>query len=641
MTPRLRPLLAAVIAALVAGAAGGAEPGFGSKGSRDDRDAGQAEAFDPSGEATAPERGSRKARSEHADRVVDAEDQRGAQTPALLADEGEAEERGQGAEGKGRDRREKVGRGRPGGKGAIGDQPAASASGTPETDAGPTEAGGPPDAVPAPAPSAPAPSAPVPAPPPAAVPGAASPGAAPQRRAARRSAGGQRAGVREPRPRRGNAGRFARVGAGRPPLATVLDATAVAPAVPAVRSAPAAPPDEGRSLRNAAPTRSPPPAAAPQRRDTVTRTVVRVLSAVPEEVRIALAGLALLGLVLGAVAAAQTWRSRRLERARRGLLADIGLLQSALLPDLPPRIGAARVSSAYRPADGLAAGGDFFDAFPVGGGRTAVVVGDVAGHGRDVVPLTAAVRYGMRAYLEAGLSPRAALGVAGGTLAAQLGGRQVTVAVGVHDPADGCLTYACAGHWPPLLPGSGVAALITGSSPPLGAGVATGRRQSVVPMPPGTAACFFTDGLLDVVRDGERLGPAGLLAEAEALGARLSADRLLARLVAASERQPDDMAACVLQPLAGAAPGARRIELLEVDGAAVGSGRARRFLRACGAGDAAVTAALADARSVLRRAGTAVLEAVIDEDGCRVAVRPPDAVSLRASAPAGRAASVA
>jgi hypothetical protein len=40
-----------------------------------------------------------------------------------------------------------------------------------------------------------------------------------------------------------------------------------------------------------------------------------------------------------------------------------------------------------------------------------VLVGDVAGHGREVVPLTALVRYNVRAYLEAGLSPRSTVHV--------------------------------------------------------------------------------------------------------------------------------------------------------------------------------------------------------------------------------------
>ena len=139
---------------------------------------------------------------------------------------------------------------------------------------------------------------------------------------------------------------------------------------------------------------------------------MRVLEVVPAGALIVLGVLAGLGLLLGAAAVVQTLGRRRLEHQRRVLLDDVGVLQSALLPALPERIGGARVSAAYRPAEGLAAGGDFYDAFELPGGRTGVLVGDVAGHGRDAVPLTALVRYNLRAYLAAGLPPRATLHVA-------------------------------------------------------------------------------------------------------------------------------------------------------------------------------------------------------------------------------------
>jgi hypothetical protein len=154
-----------------------------------------------------------------------------------------------------------------------------------------------------------------------------------------------------------------------------------------------------------------------ERPRTVTRTFTRLVALVPPGVWLAMGGLALAGLLLALAAAIQTVRRRRLDRTRRDLVADVGLLQSAVLPVLPETIGAAAVSAAYRPAEGLAAGGDFFDAFELPDGRTAVIVGDIAGHGREVVPLTASVRYGLRAYLEAGLEPRSVLQVAGGALA--------------------------------------------------------------------------------------------------------------------------------------------------------------------------------------------------------------------------------
>ena len=358
---------------------------------------------------------------------------------------------------------------------------------------------------------------------------------------------------------------------------------------------------------------------------------MRVLEVVPTGVRVTLAALALLGLLLGVAVAVQTVRRRRLERQRHLLLADVGVLQSALLPALPGRIGGARVTAAYRPAAGLAAGGDFYDAFALPGGRTAVLVGDIAGHGRDVVPLTALVRYDVRAYLEAGLSPRAALHVAANVLVAHLGDRQVTIAVAIYDPRGGRLTYACAGHAPPLLrlPEDTIVPITTCSSPPIGAGSATGRRQTTLAFPPGSIACLHTDGLDEAPLRYSRLGYEGVREELEAIGPQGDADELIARVVRRSDRQPDDMAACIVTALPG--PATRwslRLEELEIDAATLSSGWAQRFLFACGVDGPRVAKALREAQRVVGRNGTAVLEVRIGEALVDVRVAPPPAITL-------------
>jgi hypothetical protein len=354
-----------------------------------------------------------------------------------------------------------------------------------------------------------------------------------------------------------------------------------------------------------------------------------VLEVVPVQMRVALAALAGLGLLLGAAAGVQTARRRRLARQRRLLLADVGVLQSALLPQLPERIGGARVTAAYRPAEGLAAGGDFYDAFELPGGRTAVLVGDIAGHGRDVVPLTALVRYNVRAYLEAGLSPRSTIHVAANVLAAHLSDRQVTIVVAIFDPGTGRLTYACAGHAPPLLLGSTAAPVTACSSPPIGANAATGRRQTTVAFAPGAVACFHTDGLDEAPLTFGRLGRDGVAEELRAVGPRGDAADLIARVVRRSVRQPDDIAACVISALPGGAEGwSLRLEELEVDAATLSSGWAQRFLVACGVGGPRVAKALREAHAIIARAGTAVIEVRVGEALVDVRVAPPPAITL-------------
>ncbi|HVF79708.1 MAG TPA: PP2C family protein-serine/threonine phosphatase [Solirubrobacteraceae bacterium] len=399
--------------------------------------------------------------------------------------------------------------------------------------------------------------------------------------------------------------------------------------VPAVRVAD--PPAAGSAAAAVARMEPTGGAAAPEEpKSPLTRTVTKVLEVIPAEVRLALAALALLGLLLGATTAVQTVRGRRLARQRKLLLADFGILQSAFLPELPERIGGARVTTAYRPAAGLAAGGDFYDAFELAGGRTGVIVGDVTGHGRDAIPLTALVRYNLRAYLEAGLTPRATLDVASSVLAPQLGGRQVTIVVAIFDPGTGRLTYACAGHWPPLLLGTTATLVTACSSPPIGAGLPTGRRQTTVALPPGAAACFATDGLADVpIGHGRRLERSGVAVEFEAVGANGDAAELVDRVVRRSERQPDDMAACILTALPGGAEHwSVQLEELEVDSAMLHGGHVEQFLVTCGAERPQIARALAEAQEMVSLAGTAIVEVRIGEQLLEVRVDQPPAVSL-------------
>ena len=239
-------------------------------------------------------------------------------------------------------------------------------------------------------------------------------------------------------------------------------------------------------------------AKADENNNPVTNTVERLVKVVPDELKAALAALAALSVMLGVGYLLAALRARRLARQRRELLQEVGLLQTALLPPVPDKVGALLTSVAYRPADGPGAGGDFYDVLPLSGGRVGFILGDVSGHGRGALARTAFMRYTLRAYLEAGLEPRVALQVAGRVIDDNLGGDFATVLLAVHDPDTGSLTYASAGHPAPIVVGPQPHDPVTAaSSPPIGVGVRTGLRQTTVPLVPGAVAALFTDGLME------------------------------------------------------------------------------------------------------------------------------------------------
>jgi hypothetical protein len=303
-----------------------------------------------------------------------------------------------------------------------------------------------------------------------------------------------------------------------------------------------------------------------QRPSRLVSVVTSVVEVIPTSMWIALGILAALVLLLGAHTVIAAMRTRRLESQREKLMEDIGLLQAALLPAVPARMGSLLTTVAYRPADGPAAGGDFYDAFALPDGRVGLLLGDVSGHGRQALAKTTLVRFTVRAHLEAGMSPREAISIAGRSLDGRLADDFATVLAAIHDPSKGTLTYASAGHPPPLVLGPAAHPPITASSaPPIGVGFPTGQRQTVLPMPEGTTVAVYSDGLLEARIDGVPLGSERLSEWLADLGPEATAKDLLDLVVQRADRVPDDLAAIVLHAAPGASAPAARVEQLKLD----------------------------------------------------------------------------
>ncbi|OGH60880.1 MAG: hypothetical protein A3G34_11495 [Candidatus Lindowbacteria bacterium RIFCSPLOWO2_12_FULL_62_27] len=138
------------------------------------------------------------------------------------------------------------------------------------------------------------------------------------------------------------------------------------------------------------------------------------------------------------------WDSNLSVLVREGV-DDLGFLQEAGI----------RHRIFYRPAHKV--GGDFYDVFPLDGGRIAVVLADVVGHGISAAMWTQAIRDHLRHMVAsdagpAASEPAAVLRALNGVLAGHEKSEiPVSVCYGIMDPARSTFTYASAGiHFPML-----------------------------------------------------------------------------------------------------------------------------------------------------------------------------------------------
>jgi Stage II sporulation protein E (SpoIIE) len=402
----------------------------------------------------------------------------------------------------------------------------------------------------------------------------------------------------------------------------------------ATTPAAAAPAAKHPRHRSAAPTTA--PKTQPRHRDStplapVARTIRDVVRVIPGLVWAAIGALAALALALALFSAVQSRRAARLARERRALLDDLDVLQDAVLPAVPAAVGALQVSVAHRAAAGPAAGGDFHDVVALPSGRVALVVGDIAGHGRDAVGKAALVRFTLRAHLEGGADAREALEIAAASLDGHFDDDFATVVVAVHDPRAGTLTYATAAHAAPIILGPGAhEPLLTSVTTPLGAGGRPARRQTIVPFGRDAVACLLTDGAFEARVGEELVGRDQLAAWLEELGPDASAEGLV-RLITSRAAVTDDLAVCVARGRAGADSGAWRVEELHLTGGDAARGEADRFLAACGIGTLRREETLSDLALAL--AGGQTVIRVRIEDG-----EPTSIVTAFGPHPAGIAA---
>lgn len=271
------------------------------------------------------------------------------------------------------------------------------------------------------------------------------------------------------------------------------------------------------------------------------------------------------------------------ERARRfeNQHGTAQLLQRSMLPENLPDDPRFRLAARYDPGvDGNAAGGDFYDAFLLPGGRLAAVLGDVAGHDVRAAALMGQVRAALRALALTDSTPTSVL-TGLDRLVASLGAEArtdelfVTVAYAVIE-RDGRLTVATAGHPPPLVRHSDGTAdyLEVPAGTPLGLGGV--RRSAVATLAPGDTLLLFSDGVVE--RRGLDLG-AGLEKLAATVAGAVGGDpRTLCALASAAVGGTTDDDVAVLAVEHATAPS--RSAGMEIPAEPTAPGRVRHWMSA-------------------------------------------------------------
>jgi PAS domain S-box-containing protein len=204
-------------------------------------------------------------------------------------------------------------------------------------------------------------------------------------------------------------------------------------------------------------------------------------------------------------AAVALQNAQRYEREHRVAQA----LQTASLPTSLPQRAGARFYGFYDAAQSEAQiGGDWYDAFELPDGRIVLSIGDVAGHGLGAAVAMGNMRQIVRGIAQVDPDPALMLDAADKALRTEHADLYITAFAAVADTSAGTLSYASAGHPPPMLrDAAGNVRLLHNGGLPLGLRAQDEPRATQCAIRPGETLVLYTDGLTESSRDalaGER-----------------------------------------------------------------------------------------------------------------------------------------
>jgi FixJ family two-component response regulator len=195
---------------------------------------------------------------------------------------------------------------------------------------------------------------------------------------------------------------------------------------------------------------------------------------------------------------------RELEEARR--------IQRKLLPSALPQLSGCELAASWQPAAGV--GGDCYDAIPFGRTRLGISIADVVGKGIPAALLMSNLQAAVRAFATGAAQPAEICQQVNRILCGHIAeGRFISFFYCLFDEEVSLLTYANAGHYPPVLVRKdgqverlGVGGAVLGVFPD-GA-----YEQGQTALGEGDRLVLYTDGITEVTdAAGEEFGEARLV----------------------------------------------------------------------------------------------------------------------------------
>ena len=228
-------------------------------------------------------------------------------------------------------------------------------------------------------------------------------------------------------------------------------------------------------------------------------------------------------------------------------------LQRRLLPTDLGFAPGMQLASRYLPASHESLGGDWYDAFAIGGGQVVVAIGDVVGHGTPAAAVMAQLRTALRAYAVEGHRPGEVLELVNGLMTGIGPRAMTTLACAAIDSERGTLELVVAGHPPPLL------ILPDGESRylepdavgmPLGVSPLARYASQTFPFEPGTTLLLYTDGLVETRTESIDAGLERLrVLAASNGGVEALCGRIVARLVPRDRHDDVALLAARVEPV--------------------------------------------------------------------------------------------